>query len=246
MNNYDPNECQEYFLKFAFDKLDLNHEIRAILHSPKREIKIGLPVKLRNGEVRRFQGYRVQHNNFCGPFKGGLRLHPSVDLDHCKALAFLMTWKTALFELPFGGGKGGIDCDPSDLEPFDLEVLVKQFCTKLDHLIGPDVDIPAPDVGSGEREMAWFFESYSKQAGFKPGVVTGKPLALEGLDGRKEATGWGVCKATCLAAESEGLEVKGLKVAIQGKGNVGEYAAKFLSDRGAVIVAMSDSKGCLL
>lgn len=245
MKNYDPNQCQENFLKFAFEKLELDPEISAILRSPKREVKIGLPVKLRNGEVRRFQGYRVQHNDFCGPFKGGLRLHPSVDLKHCRALAFLMTWKTALFELPFGGGKGGIDCDPTELDPFDLEVLVKQFCTKLDHLIGPDIDIPAPDVGSGEREMAWFFESYSKHSGFKPGVVTGKPLALEGLEGRTEATGWGVCRSVCLASKAEGLELSGLKVAIQGAGNVGSYAAQFLDEHGAKIIALSDANGCL-
>lgn len=245
MKNYDPGECQDHFLKSSFSKLGLEPEVQEILRTPQREIKVEIPIKLRNGNIKRYEGFRVQHNNLCGPFKGGIRFHPSIDMAHCRALAFLMTWKTALFNLPFGGAKGGISCDPNALEEFDLEILSKQFISKLAPLIGPDIDIPAPDVGTSESEMAWFFDSYSQGKEYKPGAVTGKPLNLGGVDGRTEATGKGVFYTTRLAAHSYDWLMDKIKISIQGFGNVGSHAAESLFNTGAKIIAVSDVKGAI-
>lgn len=245
MEQYEPTECQFEFLKPVFNRLGYSSELEMILTAPQRLIEIEVPLRLQNGTLRRFKGYRVQHNSCRGPYKGGLRFHTSVDMEHCKALAFLMTWKTALLKLPFGGAKGGINCDPKELSQHDLEVLCKQFASMMGPFIGPDIDIPAPDVGTGEQEMSWIFEAYSRINGYQPAVVTGKPLALGGLAGRTEATGYGVALITELASRHEGMDLSNLRVAIQGFGNVGSSAALNLHKKGARIVAVSDANGCI-
>ena len=243
MVNYDPSQCQDEFLKPAFSKLKLDTEVQEILQTPQREIKVEIPIRLSNGDIKRFEGFRVQHNDFCGPFKGGMRYHPSVDMKHCRALAFLMTWKTALFHLPFGGAKGGICCDLATLDAYEKEILSKNFINKIFPLIGPDIDVPAPDVGTGETEMAWYFDAYAKHNGYMPSVVTGKPLNLGGVDGRVEATGKGVHFATLLAAKAHNFDINNLKIIIQGFGNVGSHAAIYLHQAGAQIIAVSDADG---
>ena len=233
------------FLDCALQELRVNEEMQALLHSPFREVKVELPLRTSDGQIRLFHGYRVQHDKSRGPFKGGLRYHPDVDLDHFRALASAMTWKCALVDVPFGGAKGGIDCDPAKLSLHDREVLTKRFTERLGKIIGPDRDIPAPDMGTGEREMAWILEAYSQDNGHTPDVVTGKPIQLGGSYGRKEATGRGVVLVTAWAAGAENIDLRGATVAIQGFGKVGRHAAKILAEKGAKIVALSDVKGAI-
>lgn len=232
----------EHFLDETFDRLGIASEVRQLLRSPYREVRFELPLKRNDGSISLFYGYRVQHNQSRGPFKGGLRYHPDVDMDHFVALAELMTWKTALLDLPFGGGKGGINCDPQELSVNELEILTKRYVERIAMLLGPDRDIPAPDIGTGPREMAWIVDAYSHKGGFNPGVATGKPLQLGGSLGRLQATGRGAALITALAAEANEIELDGATVAIQGFGNVGSHAAMFLQERGARIVAISSSK----
>ncbi len=242
---HDLQECSETYLARALDRLDLDDPMRRLLRTSYREIKFELPLRRDDGSFSVFQGYRVQHDSSRGPFKGGTRFHPDITMGHHRGLAQLMTWKTALVDIPFGGAKGGIDCDPRELSDREVEELTKQFTRRLSRLLGPDVDIPAPDVGTGEREMAWIYEAYSRQHGHQPAVVTGKPVSLGGSVGRTEATGRGVALFTAWAAETEGLDLDGASIAIQGFGNVGRNAAKFLEERGARIVALGDSKRTL-
>ena len=245
-DNSKPRGTCERFLDRAFELLDIADDRRQLLRAPYREIRLELPLRRRDGGITLFYGYRVQHDHSRGPFKGGLRFHPDVDLDHFVALATLMTWKTALLELPFGGAKGGVNCDPNELAVDELETLTKRFTERLDAFIGPDVDIPAPDMGTGPREMAWILEAYSKRYGFTPGVVTGKPVELGGSLGRLEATGRGVALVTRWAIEARGDDLKQMRIAIQGFGNVGSHAALFLHQAGAKVVAVSDASGGLL
>ncbi len=214
--------------------------MQQLLRSPYREVRFELPLKRDDGSISLFYGYRVQHNQSRGPFKGGLRYHKDVDLEHFVALAEIMTWKTSLLDLPFGGGKGGIDCDPTELSPGELEALTKRYVQRISMLIGPDLDIPAPDMGTGPREMVWIVDTFSPIDGFNPAVATGKPIELGGAKGRLEATGFGVALITSIAAEEQGIDIDGVRVAIQGFGNVGSNAARFLHERGATIIAVSD------
>lgn len=227
------------------ERLECTEEMKSMLSNPEREVIVEVPLRTRRGEMKIFKGYRVQHNDARGPYKGGLRFHKDVDLDHFKVLASLMTWKTALMNLPFGGAKGGINCNPSELLPSELESLTKRFVEKVGILIGPKLDIPAPDMGTNPQVMAWIFEAYSKQHGYEPGVVTGKPLQLGGIDGRFEATGKGVTLVTQLHYKERGKDLSGARVAIQGFGNVGAHAALFLSELGANIVSVSDHEGAI-
>ena len=240
---HSPLECSDTFLDAAMDRLELAPSMRQLLRGPYREVMVELPLMRHDGELRVYSGYRVQHDNARGPFKGGLRFHPSVDMDHFRALAAVMTWKTAVADIPFGGAKGGIDCDPHELTQAELETLTKRFTEKMDEVIGPNRDIPAPDVGTGAPQMAWIFDAYAVRHGYEPGVVTGKPLQLGGSLGRTEATGRGVSMVTSWACEEEGLELEGASVAIQGFGNVGSHAARFLAGLGARVVAVSDVHG---
>jgi glutamate dehydrogenase (NAD(P)+) len=242
---HSPLECSDTFLDAALDRLELTPSMRQLLRGPYREVMVELPLVREGGELRVYAGYRVQHDNARGPFKGGLRFHPSVDMDHFRALAAVMTWKTAVADIPFGGAKGGIDCDPHELTASELETLTKRFTERMDEVIGPNRDIPAPDVGTGSRQMAWIFDAYAVRHGYEPGVVTGKPIQLGGSLGRTEATGRGVSMVTAWACEEEGLELGSAAVAIQGFGNVGSHAARFLAGLGARVVAVSDVHGGL-
>jgi glutamate dehydrogenase (NAD(P)+) len=229
----------------AADELGLPEPVRLSLKTPEREVMVELPLKLRDGRTCTYHGFRIQHDNSRGPMKGGLRYHPRVDLDEVRALASLMTWKTAVVDLPYGGAKGGIDCDPHDLEPEDLERLTRKFIGRIHLLIGENEDIPAPDVNTNPQVMAWIVDEYAKFHGFTPGVVTGKPLALGGSLGRNSATGRGVAIATGEAMARLGRRLEGATVAVQGFGNVGSWSAHFLAAAGARVVAVSDVRGAV-
>jgi glutamate dehydrogenase (NAD(P)+) len=229
----------------AADKLGLSEALRLSLKTPYREVTVELPMKLRDGRTCTYHGFRIQHDNSRGPMKGGLRYHPRVELDEVRALASLMTWKTAVVDLPFGGAKGGIDCDPADLQPEDLERLTRKFVGRIHLLIGDNEDIPAPDVNTNPQTMAWIVDEYAKFHGFTPSVVTGKPLALGGSLGRNSATGRGVAIVTAEAMARLGRPLKGATVAVQGFGNVGSWSAHFLAAAGARVVAVSDVRGAL-
>lgn len=233
------------FLEDALDRLDVSEQQRLSLTIPVRELSFQVPITRDDGSLAVFEGFRVQHDDGRGPFKGGLRFHPDLDLAHCRGLAQLMTWKTALVDLPFGGAKGGVRCNPKELSQRERERLMKAFIERCAPILGADVDIPAPDVGTGEREMAWIREALGSRHGEQPGVATGKPIALGGSRGRTAATGRGVALVTAMAAEAEGIDLGGARVAIQGAGNVAEHAARNLAERGARIVALSSSKFAL-
>jgi glutamate dehydrogenase (NAD(P)+) len=228
----------------AADHLDLDPGTRAILRVPQREYTVNFPVTMDDGSVRVFSGYRVQHNVARGPAKGGLRYHPATDLDDVRALAMWMTWKCALVDVPFGGAKGGVTCDPRTMSAKELEALTRRFATELEGIVGPDSDIPAPDVGTNSQTMAWIMDTVSMHRGYSvPGVVTGKPISIGGSVGRADATGQGVVFTIEDAAARAGLDLTGATVAVQGFGNVGEATARLLHARGARIVAITDVAG---
>jgi glutamate dehydrogenase (NAD(P)+) len=228
----------------AADHLGLEAGIRAVLRAPQRELTVHFPVTRDDGSVEVFQGYRVQHNVARGPAKGGLRFHPRTDLDDVRALAMWMTWKAALVDVPFGGAKGGVTCDPGSMSSKELEALTRRFATELDGMIGPDSDIPAPDVGTNAQTMAWIMDTVSMHRGYSvPGVVTGKPIAIGGSVGRADATGQGVVYTIADAARRGGFELAGSRAAVQGFGNVGEAAARLLHAAGARVVAITDVHG---
>jgi len=235
--------CTDRFVSDAMDRLEMDEEMRLVLRTPYRVVEVELPLVRDDGGISVYTGFRVQHDQNRGPFKGGLRYHPSVDREHALGLAQLMTWKTAVVDIPFGGGKGGINVDPGAHSERELERLTKLFVTRLGPVIGPEIDIPAPDVGTGAREMGWIYEAYAKWAGARPGVVTGKPVELGGSLGRTEATGRGVCHVTRWACEALDRPLEGATVAVQGFGNVGSHAALFLARAGARVVAVSNRYG---
>jgi glutamate dehydrogenase (NAD(P)+) len=226
------------------DYLELDPGTRAILGASKRELTVRFPVTMDDGRVEVFTGYRVQHNLSRGPAKGGIRFHPATDLDDVRALAMWMTWKCALLNVPFGGAKGGVTLDPSTLSKRELEAVTRRFAAELQGVIGPDADIPAPDVGTNAQTMAWIMDTISMHAGYTvPGVVTGKPIVLGGSAGRADATGLGVTLTAELALKRLGARLDGARVAVQGFGNVGEAAARLIHERGATIVAVTDVYG---
>jgi glutamate dehydrogenase (NAD(P)+) len=228
----------------AAEHLHLDPELREILRMPKREYSVRFPVKLDDGRTKVFTGYRVQHNVSRGPAKGGLRYHPETDLDDVRALAMWMTWKCALVNVPFGGAKGGVTCDPRAMSRKELEALTRRFATELEGVIGPDRDIPAPDVGTNAQTMAWIMDTVSMHAGYSvPGVVTGKPLSIGGSIGRSDATGQGVVYTIEATAERLGFPLEGATAAVQGFGNVGEASARLLYEAGARVVAITDIGG---
>jgi glutamate dehydrogenase (NAD(P)+) len=230
----------------AADHLALEPGMRRILATCQRELTLHFPVRLDSGAVEVFTGYRVQHNTARGPAKGGLRYHPQTDLDDVRALAMWMTWKCALVEVPFGGAKGGVTCDPSRLSERELEAVTRRFATELDGIVGPDSDIPAPDVGTSAQTMAWMMDTLSMHKGYSvPGVVTGKPISIGGSLGRADATGQGVVYCIAEAFRRAGADVAGASVAIQGFGNVGEATARLLAEMGARIVAIGDVAGAV-
>ncbi len=241
-----PNAIESALAQFdrAADFLELSQETRAILRAPKRELTVNFPVRMDDGTTRVFTGYRVQHNMARGPAKGGLRFHPATDLDEVRALAMWMTWKCALVNVPFGGAKGGVTVDPRQLSPGELQRVTRRFASELQGVIGPDTDIPAPDVGTNAQTMAWIMDTVSMHAGHTvPGVVTGKPVSLGGSEGRADATGMGVMFTAQRALAEAGIDMDGATVAVQGFGNVGEAAARLIHQRGGRLVAITDVGG---
>jgi glutamate dehydrogenase (NAD(P)+) len=225
------HEATQIYFNRAADLMDLSDNMRRLMSIPKREVQVQIPVELDNGEIATFVGYRVQHDDARGPMKGGLRYHPAVDLDEVRALATLMTWKTAVVNIPYGGAKGGIAIDPRKHSVRELELITRKFVDQIHDLIGPDTDIPAPDMGTGAQEMAWFLNQYEKYHGYSPACVTGKPVELHGAEGREEATGRGVGILAFKLMSRLGRKPENTRVALQGFGNVGSFAAAFLAGR---------------
>ncbi len=236
-------EDTHYYFQKAADVLKLPERLREIIWTPIRTVKVDLVIDDDDGKLQHYQGYRVQHNKARGPMKGGLRYHPDMDEDHAAALANLMTWKTAIVDVPFGGAKGGINCDPLAMSEGELNKVTRRFVEQMKEIIGPTIDIPAPDVNTNAKVMGWIMDEYSKYAGFSPGVVTGKPLDLFGSEGREEATGRGIMVVLDEALKSCGKTWKDIRVAVQGFGNVGSNAARLIADQGAKIVAVADHLG---
>jgi glutamate dehydrogenase (NAD(P)+) len=227
----------------AADLLGLAQSMRLRLRTPFREVTVQVPVLMDNGEVEVFLGHRVQHNGARGPTKGGVRYHPTVDLHEVRGLATLMTWKTALLDLPFGGAKGGVNVDSHRLSVRELERLTRKFTERIAIALGPYRDIPAPDVGTNAQTMAWMLDEYSQKKGYSPAVVTGKPVSLGGSLGREEATGRGVMIAMREAARDFGMPWQGATAAIQGFGNVGSHLAQGLAAEGVKVLAITDAEG---
>ncbi|TWT87632.1 Glutamate dehydrogenase [Pseudobythopirellula maris] len=236
-------EAVQLYFHRAADELGLDDAMRTLLITPEREVTVQIPVRRDDGTLETLIGHRVQHNGARGPMKGGLRYHPHVDLDEVRALASLMTWKTAVVNIPYGGAKGGVTVDARSLSRNEREHITRKFVDAIHKVIGPDSDIPAPDMGTGHEEMAWIMNQYGKYHGFNPGVVTGKPVELYGLPGREEATGRGVGVLTLKTLGRLGRKPSQVSLAIQGFGNVGSHAAKFLSEADCRVVAISDHTG---
>ena len=230
----------------AADRLNLDPGLRQVLGTCKRELATHFPVQMDDGSTKVFTGYRVQHNLARGPAKGGIRYHPAVALDEVRALAMWMTWKSALANLPYGGAKGGVIVDPKTLSETELENLTRRYATEISIIIGPSQDIPAPDMGTDERVMAWIMDTISMHRGYTvAGVVTGKPVSVGGTLGRKEATGRGILYLIQELTRDHGIPLEGATVAVQGFGNVGGVAATLLAREGARVVGVSDTSGCL-
>ena len=228
----------------AADKLGLEEDMREILRKPKRQLIVSFPVKMDDGTYRVFEGYRVQHNLARGPAKGGIRYHPDVTLDEVKALAMWMTWKCAVVNIPYGGAKGGVVCNPMEMSQKEIEGMTRRYITEIAILIGPERDILAPDVNTNPQTMAWIMDTYSMHHGYSvPGVVTGKPLCIGGSEGRNKATGRGVMIVTLNILEKLHMNPEDTTVAVQGYGNVGSAAASFLAEEGCKVIAVSDVSG---
>jgi glutamate dehydrogenase (NAD(P)+) len=236
-----PSDATAIYFERAANELDLSAEMRRLLLTARREVQVQIPVEMDSGELATFIGYRVQHNNARGPMKGGLRYHPQVDLDEVRTLAALMTWKTAVVDIPYGGAKGGVSVDPQTLSRRELERLTRRFVDAVHDLFGPDVDIPAPDLGTSPEVMAWIMNQYGNYHGFSPACVTGKPVEYHGIAGREEATGRGVGALTTKLLSRLGRRVPSKRIALQGFGNVGSHTARFLKDAECKIVAVSDA-----
>jgi glutamate dehydrogenase (NAD(P)+) len=240
----NPWQVAQQQFDLAAERLNLDPGLRRVLREPRRELTVHFPVKMDDGSVQVFTGYRVQHNLGRGPAKGGIRYHQDVSLDEVKALAMWMTWKCAVVGIPYGGGKGGVIVDPKKLSQKELEALTRRFFTEIEVLVGPEKDIPAPDVNTNAQVMAWMMDTYSMHVGYTvPGVVTGKPISLGGSEGRNEATARGTVYCIVEAARHNGIDLKTARVAIQGFGNAGSIAAKLISEEGSTVVAVSDSTG---
>jgi glutamate dehydrogenase (NAD(P)+) len=228
----------------AAEAMELDHNLRERLKLPQRSLMVSVPVRMDDGRVEVYTGYRVQHDSSRGPSKGGIRYHPDVNLGEVAALAMWMTWKCALADLPYGGAKGGIAIDPKKFSRAELQRLTRRYTAEIFPLIGPDKDVPAPDVGTDAQVMAWIMDTYSQQVGFAvPGVVTGKPLSIGGSLGREEATGRGVVYVTIEALQHLKLDIRNSTVAIQGFGNVGFHTARIMQEYGARVIAVSDVNG---
>ncbi len=244
-SSINPFETAKQQVDIVADLIGVDNGTREVLKHPKRELTVNFPVRMDDGSYRVFTGHRVQYNMARGPCKGGIRYHPQVTLDEVRALAAWMTWKCAVVNIPYGGAKGGVICDPKHMSKGELERLTRHYTSEIAGIIGPEMDIPAPDVYTDSQTMSWIMDTYSMQKGYSvPGVVTGKPISLGGSEGRGEATGRGCAYVIREAAKDLGLHVKNGTVAIQGFGNAGSVTANILADeQGAKIVAVSDSRG---
>ena len=242
MQAFEATNC--YFDQAA-RLLDLTGNMRTMMITPDRELRVEVAIEMDNGEIGNFIGYRVQHDNARGPFKGGLRYHPHVDQDEARALASLMTWKTAVVDIPYGGAKGGMNCDPGKLSRGEMERLTRRFVQQIHDFIGPHKDIPAPDMGTDAQVMAWIMNEYAKFHGFQPACVTGKPVEFHGSAGREAATGYGVVLCTREMLKRQGRTIAGTTFAIQGYGNVGSYTARFLHEQGGIVTGVADASGAL-
>jgi glutamate dehydrogenase (NAD(P)+) len=240
----NPFELAQRQLQKVADTFGIDQQLVGVLSQCKKAVEVSIPTSMDDGTVRAFAGYRVTHNIARGPSKGGIRYHPDVTLDEVKSLAMWMTWKCSLMGLPFGGAKGGVICDPKSMSRSELERMTRRFTSEIINEIGPEKDIPAPDVGTNAATMAWIFDTYSMNKGHSVlGVVTGKPLTIGGSLGREEATARGALFCLSSALESQGKSLDGIRIAVQGFGNVGSYFAKFAAEEGAKVVAVSDSSG---
>jgi glutamate dehydrogenase (NAD(P)+) len=242
ISNY---EIVSHYFDGAAERLGIGEDIATVLKTSYREVQVQIPIRRTDGKVHVYSGFRVQHNGARGPYKGGVRFHPEVDLDEVRALASLMTWKTAIAGIPFGGAKGGVNCPASELEDDELEKVARSFISKIGKLLGPQRDIPAPDIGTDAQAMAWMMDEYGKIYGHTPACVTGKPIALEGSYGREAATGRGVVHMYEEAAKELDLKPEDTRFVVQGYGNVGSWAARILQDLGATLVAASDVEGAI-
>ncbi|PKB64418.1 MAG: glutamate dehydrogenase [SAR202 cluster bacterium Io17-Chloro-G2] len=241
------NPFEEVNLLFdrAADRLGLPDGCREMLRRPWRELQVQVPVRMDDGRIQVFSGYRVQHNAARGPYKGGVRYHPEAGLDEVRALASLMTWKTALVNIPFGGAKGSVQCDPNALSQAELNRLTRRYTTGIDHFIAPHRDIPAPDMGTNAQTMGWMMDAYGLLHGHSPAIVTGKPVELGGSLGREAATGRGVVTLLQEVARDLPMDLKGARIAVQGLGNVGAWVVKLAKKQGCKVVAVSDINGGL-
>jgi glutamate dehydrogenase (NAD(P)+) len=234
-----------HYFDGAAERLELPDDVRTVFWSPYREVTVQIPVKLTDGKIHTFSGYRIQHNGARGPYKGGVRFHPEVDIDEVRALASLMTWKTAVVDIPFGGAKGGVNCPAADLEVDELQKITRSFLAKIEKVLGPNRDIPAPDVNTNAQTMAWMMDEYGKLHGHTPAICTGKPIELEGSYGREQATGRGCVYMFREAAPQLGLSPAETTFVVQGYGNVGSWAARILQQLGAKMVGTSDATGAI-
>jgi glutamate dehydrogenase (NAD(P)+) len=238
-------EIVRHYFDKAADHLRLADDLRVVFWTPYREVTVQIPVTLSDGRIHVFSGYRIQHNGARGPYKGGIRFHPEVDVDEVRALASLMTWKTAVAGVPFGGAKGGVNCPADKLAPAEQQKIARSFMDKIEKVLGPTRDIPAPDVGTNAQTMAWFMDEYGKLHGHTPAICTGKPIALEGSYGREAATGRGCVYVFREAAPHLGLSPADTSFVVQGYGNVGSWAARIMQQLGAKMVAVSDANGAI-
>lgn len=238
-----PYEAVNYYFDKAAAHLNLETGYPAMLKATYREMRVSVPLRLDTGELVEFTGYRVQHNGARGPYKGGIRFHPDVDIDEVRALASLMTWKCSLVRIPFGGAKGGVNCDPSKLSDRELQGITRSYIRKIDMMLGPYRDVPAPDVNTNAKVMVWVMDEYGKRHGYTPAVVTGKPIEMGGSEGRQAATGRGCSYVTRQVCQSYGIPIHQAKIVIQGFGNVGSFYAQCIRETGAPIIAISDVSG---
>jgi glutamate dehydrogenase/leucine dehydrogenase len=243
----NPFEVALKQLDEAANLVKLDKGLHQVLAHPKRVLTVSLPVKMDSGEVHVFTGFRSQHNDARGPYKGGIRYHPQVSIDEVKALSMWMTWKCAVADIPYGGGKGGIICNPKEMSNGELERMTRRYAYAIADIIGPHTDIPAPDVYTGGKEMAWIMDTYSALKGnfVQPEVITGKPLAIGGSLGRNEATGRGLAFTVREAAKKLEINMKAATVVVQGFGNAGQFSAQLVEEQGATVIAASDSKGSI-
>src|SRR5437763_4803170 len=238
-------EIVRHYFDIAADRLKLPEDLRVVFWTPYREVTVQIPVRQSDGKIHVYSGYRIQHNGARGPYKGGVRFHPEVDIDEVRALASLMTWKTAVAGVPFGGAKGGVSCPACDLEPSELQSIARSFMDKIEKVLVPTRDIPAPDVNTNAQTMAWFMDEYGKLHGHTPAICTGKPIALEGSYGREQATGRGCIYMFREAAPQIGLTPAEATFVVQGYGNVGSWAARILQQLGSKMVGASDATGAI-